>query len=88
MAKRLTEAQRRILSRLAGGDEIWTVIGRNPSAFWHSSLTDRAPSLVSIHALWKRGFVEDYGREFGGGKYRITEAGRQALAQEDSRERD
>lgn len=77
--KKLTEAQRRVLERMAQGDEVWTVTGRNPSTFWHSNLADRSPSFATLHALWKAKAVDDHGKGVTGNKYRITDAGRAAL---------
>lgn len=83
MAK-LTEAQRRVLARMATGDEVWTVTGRSSSTFWHGNMTDRSPSFPTLHAMWKAGVIESYeGR--GGNKYRISEAGRAALTAQEPR---
>lgn len=76
---RLTEAQRRTLARMYYGEEAWTVSGHNPHAFWNGMGTGRNPSLATLHVLQRAGLIEDYKRDFTGGQYRITPAGRQAL---------
>ena len=76
---KLTEAQRRILERMAAGDEVWTVYGRRPRAFWSRAMNDRAPGFPTLHALAKAGLIENVDRMLGGAKYRITPAGRRAL---------
>jgi hypothetical protein len=81
--EKLTEAQRRVLERMASGDEVWTISGRNSHTFWYNALRDRSPSFPTIHKLQKSRLIEDYQRDFTGGKYRITPAGRAALSGED-----
>lgn len=80
MTAKLTKAQRRVLERMATGDEVWTVTGRRPSVFWHDNLSDRSPTFPTMTALFKMGFVEDKStRAFSGSEYVITPAGRAAL---------
>lgn len=77
---RLPDAQRRALERMAAGDEVWTLSGRHAHAFWLGRLSDRAPSLATLHAMWKRGYIADYQNAPGGNKYRITDAGRAVVS--------
>jgi hypothetical protein len=82
MAGKLTEAQKLSLARMAEGDEAWTVSGTNPHAFWKNRTRGRNPDLATLHALERAGLIEDYKRDFTGGQYRITPAGRAALERE------
>lgn len=77
---KLSESRRKILERMSGGDEIWTLSGINPSAFWHHSASDRSPRL-DTDALCNAGLIERYEREWRGSKYRISTAGHAAMAE-------
>lgn len=80
--RKMTEAQRTILERMANGEEVWTLSGVYPSAFfWHGRSTDRAPSIASVCRLRELGFIAEYKKDWKGGQYRITPAGRRALEQ-------
>lgn len=81
MNDKLTSHQRAVLERLDLGDQIWTISGRWASAFWLGGITDRSPGFATVHALWKRGYVEDIEtQKFASGrKYVITDSGRAAL---------
>lgn len=78
--KRLSEAQRHALFRLANGDELWTTTGRNPCRFWHGNIGQRAPSIATLQILLKAKLVANYESEWRGAKYRITDAGRALLS--------
>jgi hypothetical protein len=78
--ERLSEAQRRVLSRMANGEEVWTTGGGNSHAFWHNNLRDRAPSSATLFVLQKNGWIANYYEPLSGKKYRITPAGRAALS--------
>lgn len=78
---KLTEPQYRTLARMSDGEEVWTTGGMNSSAFWHNDMCAKPPSHATLHALSRASLIENYETALGhGGKYRITPAGRQALA--------
>lgn len=77
----LTKAQFLVLDRMATGDEVWTTPMPSASTFWHGKLSDRSPSHATLHALWRKGFIEDRETERGRGhRYSISTAGQAALS--------
>src|SRR3546814_1032984 len=69
MARKLTMAQRRILTQMARGDFYHQTSGRAAHAFLHTS--GETVRLDTSHALWRRGFVagvKDRSEERRGGE--------------------
>lgn len=79
---KISESRRSILERMAAGEEIWTLSGLNPHAFWHHSISDRSPRIDTVDALASAGLIDAYENEWRGSKYRISPAGLRILGQQ------
>lgn len=75
---RLSKAQVATLKRMAPGNQIWSVSGINPSAFWHGDASSRV-RFDTIHALHRRELIENFESDYTGSKYRISKHGLAAL---------
>lgn len=76
--RKLTEAQRRVLERMATGETIHTVSGINAHAFW-TNMNGRNPRLDTIYCLKGLALVEEISSDWTGSHLRITPAGRALL---------
>ena len=76
----MTKAQREMLEGLAGGDSICRMGGVRSNAFWWRSM--KTARIDTLDALFKRGLIWDFERDWRSAKFTITEAGRAALSRE------
>jgi hypothetical protein len=76
----VSKTQRTILERLARGGVITLVRAREPFMFWRHQPDRKRPRMDSVLSLVRRGYAESFDDNWRSASFRITQRGRELLA--------
>lgn len=75
-----SKAQRKMLERMAGGEFLRLVKGKNPQVYWeHYHFGERRPNIKTWNVCWKAGWIGVFNSNNRRADYTISDAGREAI---------